>query len=144
MVSEHFRSKEGSFIILIEIRIDGDRCLPGLQGSLNTVIESCVWKAWLLYAASILFLMRYLSGKEIKLKRPILVVLTILVGKNIGLSLLWPRIQVVSRYVLWHLGARVHDLLVLVHGSEGLGDVGMEGDSGGVVDGRRGITGWFK
>lgn len=118
--------------------------MPRIQCSLNTVIESCIWNVGLLYAAIILFLIRDLSGKGIKLKSPILIALTILVGKNIRLSLLWPRIQIVSRPILWHLGSRVHDLLVLIHGGKSLRDVGMKGDSGVVVDGRRGITGGFK
>lgn len=118
--------------------------MPRIQCSLNTVIGSGIWNVCLLYAAIILFLMRHFSGKGIKLKSPILVCLTILVGKNIRLSLLWPRIQIVSRSILWHLWPRIDDFLVLVHGSEGLGDVGMESDSGGVVDGWRGITGGFK
>lgn len=129
---------------MIEIGVEGGGCLSGIQCSLDAVVESCVWNVGLLYAAIILFLVGHFSGEGIKLKRPILVGLPILVGKNIGLGLLWARIQVVSGSILWDLGLGVHDFLVLVHGSESLGDVGMEGGCGGVVDCGRGITGGFK
>jgi hypothetical protein len=84
------------------------------------------------------------SGEGFELKSSVLICLKVLIGKDIRLSVLSPKIKIVGWFILDDLQAGVHDLLVFVHWSEGLGNSGVKAHADGLVHRRGSITGWFK
>lgn len=108
------------------------------------MIQSSIRLRRRLYVGIILFLVRNFSGKGIKFKRSILVHLKVLIGKNIGLSMLSAIIKIVRRPILKKMRPRVHNLLVFVHGSKRLRNELMIAYPNGLIHRRRCITGLFK
>lgn len=108
------------------------------------MIQSCIRLRRRLHVSIILFLIRNFSGKGIKFKSSILVHLRVLIGKNIGLSMLSAIIKIVRRFILEKMRPRVHNLLVFVHGSKRLRNELMIAYPNGLIHCRRCITGLFK
>jgi hypothetical protein len=108
------------------------------------VIQSCISLRRRLNVSIILFLIRNFSGKGIKFKGSILVHLRVLIGKNIGLSMLSAIIKIVRRSILDKMRPRVHNLLIFVHGSKRLRNEWMIAYPNGLIHGRRCINRLFK
>jgi hypothetical protein len=130
--------------MVIGVCSKGGDWLPGFECPLNAVIQPGVGEGRGLDGCIILFLIGNFSSEGFELERSILVGLEILTGEDIGLRLLGAIIKIVRWFILEGLQAGVHDLLVFVHGSEGLRDAGVEGRPARLKGRGRRITGLFK
>lgn len=120
LVGEHFWGKQWFFS-----RVGGYGCillLPYIKSSLDAVMNTEVGKNLWFGGGTILFMKWDFSCKVIQLKLSSLLRLLELSGENIGsIDLSW-KIEIVRRFAVCTLGARVHYFLIFIVWGECLGD----------------------